>query len=150
MTVGVLSHSCVGGFIIWDWKLRSQVQWMTWYPHVPSSWSGYLLYRAFIFFLYCCAEWGYIVAFTKVLTMYQLYRTWIHPFYHFPLFPVLLINGRISTGIIFSFTCIYTHFLHWIHPLTPFPHNLPAPTGANPPPCVRPVLPSWQPECLSL
>jgi hypothetical protein len=26
---------------------------------------------------YCFAGWGYIVAFTKVLTMYQMYHTWI-------------------------------------------------------------------------
>jgi hypothetical protein len=33
----------------------------------------------FIFLLLC---WGYIVAFTKVLTIYQIYRTWIHPLHH--------------------------------------------------------------------
>jgi hypothetical protein len=31
------------------------------------------------FFFFNCAGWGYIVAFTKVLTMYQLCHTWIHP-----------------------------------------------------------------------
>jgi hypothetical protein len=31
-------------------------------------------------YYYHCAGWGYIVAFTKVLTMYQIYHTWIHPF----------------------------------------------------------------------
>jgi hypothetical protein len=29
-------------------------------------------------FIYLCARQEYIVAFTKVLTMYQLYHTWIH------------------------------------------------------------------------
>jgi hypothetical protein len=31
-------------------------------------------------------SWKYIVAFTKVLTMYQIYQTWIHPLHHFPFF----------------------------------------------------------------
>jgi hypothetical protein len=26
--------------------------------------------------IYCCAGWRYIVAFTKVLTIYQVYHTW--------------------------------------------------------------------------
>jgi hypothetical protein len=34
------------------------------------------------FFLLC---WGYIVAFMKVLTIYQIYHTWIHPLHHSPL-----------------------------------------------------------------
>jgi hypothetical protein len=33
----------------------------------------------FFIFFYCCAGWGYIVAFTKVLTMYQIHHTCIHP-----------------------------------------------------------------------
>jgi hypothetical protein len=36
-----------------------------------------------------------------------------------------------------TFTCLCTHFLHWIHPPTPFPHHFPHPTrlrGTNPPP----------------
>jgi hypothetical protein len=28
-----------------------------------------------LLFYCCCAGWGYIVAFTKVLTMYQIYHT---------------------------------------------------------------------------
>jgi hypothetical protein len=28
-------------------------------------------------FCCCCAGWGYIVALTKVLTIYQIYHTWI-------------------------------------------------------------------------
>jgi hypothetical protein len=31
------------------------------------------------FFFYCRSGWGYTVAFTKVLTMYQICHTWIHP-----------------------------------------------------------------------
>jgi uncharacterized protein YqgQ len=29
--------------------------------------------------------WGYIVAFTKVLTMYQIYHTWIYSLHRSPL-----------------------------------------------------------------
>jgi hypothetical protein len=32
-----------------------------------------------LLFFYCGAGWGYIVAFTKVLAMYQIYHTWIDP-----------------------------------------------------------------------
>jgi hypothetical protein len=38
-------------------------------------------------FFYFCAGWGYIVAFTKVLTMYQIYHTLIHPLHSSPLSP---------------------------------------------------------------
>jgi hypothetical protein len=44
------------------------------------------------FFLLLC--WGYMVAFTKVLRLYQIYHNWIHPLYHsllvlLPLIPFL-------------------------------------------------------------
>jgi hypothetical protein len=32
----------------------------------------------------CCAGWGYIVTFTKVLTMCIIYHTWNHPLQHSP------------------------------------------------------------------
>jgi hypothetical protein len=94
-----------------------------------------------VFFLYCCVVCWYIVAFTKVLTLHQLYHTWIHTFYHFPL-SLSAVHGTISTGIIFAFTCMCTHFLHHIHCPTPFLHHLPPPTGANPSPWAGPVLPT--------
>jgi hypothetical protein len=67
---------------------------------------------------------GYTVAFTKVLTMYQIYHTWIHPLHHCPLTPPSPIPRMVSTGIIFAFTYTCTPFLLHIHPL---------PTGTNPP-----------------
>jgi hypothetical protein len=73
-----------------------------------------------IFSLYCCAGWGYIVAFTQV----QIYHTWIHLLYPSPL-SVSYIPGVVSIGIIFF---IYIHvytFLHYIQPLTPFPQHAP-------------------------
>jgi hypothetical protein len=36
----------------------------------------------FPYFLLLC--WGYIVAFTKVLTMYKMYNSWINPLLHSP------------------------------------------------------------------
>jgi hypothetical protein len=53
---------------------------------------------------YCCSEWGYTGVFTKVLTVYQIYHTWVHPFHCFLSSPPSPIPGTISTGIIF---CIY-------------------------------------------
>jgi hypothetical protein len=35
----------------------------------------YLLALGFFFFNYCCARWGYIGVFTKVLTMYEIYHS---------------------------------------------------------------------------
>jgi hypothetical protein len=52
---------------------------------------------------------GYIVAFTKVLRIYQLYHTWIHPFHHSPLFSSPLIPEILSTGIFFQLhTCVHS------------------------------------------
>jgi hypothetical protein len=56
-------------------------------PFDPIS-SGSLLapIAYFTFYFYFCAGWGYIVAFTEVLTKYQIQHTWIHPLHH-SLFP---------------------------------------------------------------
>jgi hypothetical protein len=70
---------------------------------------------------YCCAGWGYIVAFTKVLIIYQTYHTWTHPLHHSLLFPSP-ISGTVPTSIIFLFTYTCTQYLHHIHPPTLFPH----------------------------
>jgi hypothetical protein len=45
--------------------------------------------------------------------------------------PPPIIPRIVSTGIIFAFTYMCTHFLHGIYPPTPFPHHLPPPTGTN-------------------
>jgi hypothetical protein len=92
----------------------------------------------FILFFYCCTGWGYVVAFTKILTMCQIYHTWIHPLYCSSPSPLLppLIPETVSTGIIFAFTYMCVHCLHNIHPPTPFPAIspfLPVPTAPLPP-----------------
>jgi hypothetical protein len=85
----------------------------------------------FLLFKNYCAEWRYIVAFTEVLTIYQIYHTWIHPFHHFPLHPPHSWN---------SFNRY--HFSIYIHVYTVFAiyspsHTLslppPPPTGTSPP-----------------
>jgi hypothetical protein len=83
-------------------------------------------------FLYCCAGWGYIVAFTKVLKIYQIYHIWIHPLHYSPLPSPPAIPGIVQTGIIFPFIYMCTQYLKHIQPPTPFPHR-PTPTGTNTP-----------------
>jgi hypothetical protein len=64
------------------------------------------------------------VAFTKVLTMYQLYHTGIHPFCHLPLSSLPLIHETVSTGIVFALTCRCTHVFApypLSYPLSPSP-----------------------------
>jgi hypothetical protein len=51
---------------------------------------------------YCCAGWGYIAALTKVLTMYQIYHTWIHPFHQSPSYPPLGIIFFVDNGFFLS------------------------------------------------
>jgi hypothetical protein len=49
------------------------------------------------FFLYSCAGWGYIVAFKQVLTMYQIYHTWI---YHSHPLPFSFIRPPLTPEIV--------------------------------------------------
>jgi hypothetical protein len=54
----------------------------------------------YIFFNYCFAGWGYIVALTKSLTIYQIYHTWVYPFHHSPFTPFLEWFNRYHFSII--------------------------------------------------
>jgi hypothetical protein len=45
----------------------------------------FLFWVFVLFFIYYCVGWGYLVAYTKVLLMYQLFQTWIHSRCHSPL-----------------------------------------------------------------
>jgi hypothetical protein len=45
---------------------------------------------------------------------------------------LLPLPGTVSTDIIFPFTYIFTKYLHYTHPPTPFPHLLSPPTSINP------------------
>jgi hypothetical protein len=82
-------------------------------------------------FLFSYAGCGYIVAFTKNLTIYQIYHSVSHPLHHFPLAPPTSNHGIVSIGIICTFTYMCTQYLHRIHPLVPFPHLLPPPIDTN-------------------
>jgi hypothetical protein len=63
--------------------------------------------------LFLCSV-GYIVAFTQVLKIYQVYLTYSS------LSQPPLIPGIVSTDITFAFTYMCTCFLHCIHPLPSF------------------------------
>jgi hypothetical protein len=57
--------------------------------------------RGVLFFFYCYAGWGYIGAFPKVLAVYQIYHTWIHPGHCSFILP-LSIPGTVSTDTILT------------------------------------------------
>jgi hypothetical protein len=69
-----------------------------------------ICFLVYLFFLYCHDGWGNIVAFTQVITVYQIYCTWIHPLNHSPLSLPPPIPG-VSADIIFAFTYTCTHFI---------------------------------------
>jgi hypothetical protein len=77
-----------------------------------------------LFFLYVLyyAGWVYIVISTKVLIIYQIYHTWIHPLHRSPLFPC----SRNSFN--------RYHFSFYIHVYTVFALYLPSYTLSLPPP----------------
>jgi hypothetical protein len=75
--------------------------------------------------------WGYIVTFTKVLT---ICHSWIHPLHHSPLSSLPTIPGIVSADLTFPFTYMSTEYFHHIYPPTPFPYILLSPTDTNPPP----------------
>jgi hypothetical protein len=77
----------------------------------------------FIYLFNCCAGLGYIVAFTKVLKIYQIYHTWIHSIHHSPLTSPHSWNSfnRYHFSIcIHSIWTIFTLLLHLL-PLVPHP-----------------------------
>jgi hypothetical protein len=78
-------------------------------------------------YLYYFDGWEYIVIFTQVLTMYQIFHVLIHNLYHSLTSPHSLIPGTVSVGIIFAFTYMCTHFLYQIYPPTHFPRHVSLP-----------------------
>jgi hypothetical protein len=89
--------------------------------------------RMILFILfYSCARWWYTVTFTKVLTIYQIYHTWIYPFHHFPLS---------SPHSWMSFNS--NHFTIYIHVYTVFVPYSPLPPSSTShwyPPCRQDVF----------
>jgi hypothetical protein len=64
--------------------------------------------------------WGYIVAFTNILTIYQIHHSWIHPLSFLFILP-FPIPGIVLTCLIFPLTYMCTHYFYHIYPLSPFP-----------------------------
>jgi hypothetical protein len=101
--------------------------YLSYHPYSPLYVVSCNEHHYSIFSIYC-AGCGYIAAFTKDLTMYQIYHTWIHPLHHYPLNFSLPNPGIVSTDKIFVFTymCSFYTFLHCFHSTTsPLPLVLP-------------------------
>jgi hypothetical protein len=91
---------------------------------------SFILYKQILlkFFKLCL---GYIMAFTKVLIMYQIYHTWIHCLHYSPLFPLPHSWNSFNRSHFSIYIYVYPVFVpyspsytHFLHP----PHN-----GTNPP-----------------
>jgi hypothetical protein len=55
--------------------------------------------------------WGYIVAFTKVFTIYQIFHTWIHPLHHsWNYFDIYHFSIYIYVDTVF------VPYTPWVHP----------------------------------
>jgi hypothetical protein len=78
------------------------------------------------FFLYCCARWGTLWHLQRFLQYINCIILEFTPSTA-PFYPSPPIHGTVSTGIIFTFTCMCTKFLHHIHSPTPFLSHLPLP-----------------------
>jgi hypothetical protein len=97
--------------LIFIWKIQNNVGVCICTSHCSSSrnWKGWawrkncpIVFGLILFFIFLVFQfWGYIVTFTKVLT---IYHSWIHPLNHSPLSPPPPIPVIASTGFIFSFT----------------------------------------------
>jgi hypothetical protein len=79
------------------------------------------------FFLLC--KWRYIVAFTKVFTIYQIYHTCIQPLHNS--LPPFLEQFRHILFFLFTYMC--TQYLPHIHPPSHYPHFLPLSPAPTPP-----------------
>jgi hypothetical protein len=80
----------------------------------PVTWSGFVLGRDALQHL------------QRFLQCVKCIILEFNPLHCFPLFPHPPILGLVS-GIIFAFTYMCKHFLHHIHPPTPFPTTFPLP-----------------------
>jgi hypothetical protein len=74
---------------------------------------------------------GYIMTFTKVITIYRIYHSWIYPLYHSPLFSFPHSWNSFNRSHFPIYTHVYTVFV----PYSPFflSHIFPPLTGTNSP-----------------
>jgi hypothetical protein len=100
------------------------------FPLCCCCYTFFTLYPLLSSLLLC---WGYTVAITKVLIIYQIYHTWIYPLHQSPSSPSSPHPGIVSTDIIFPFIYVNIQYLHHIHLPSLFPHFFPTPTRTNPP-----------------
>jgi hypothetical protein len=95
-----------------------------------SLWR-FIFYLIIMFLL--CAGWGYTVAFTSVLTIYQIYDTWIHPLHHSPLSSLPHSWNSFNRFHFPIYTHVYTIFTLYSHSHAFYPTLIPPPTGTNTP-----------------
>jgi hypothetical protein len=111
-----------------------------------SVWGRHWWYS--IFFLYCCDGWGYIVAFTQALKLYQKYHTWIHFLNHSPLspHPLRFLQWFQQVSFLHLLTCVHI-FCTIFTLLLSSPQHFPPPISVSPPPLGRTVSPNCSPIC---
>jgi hypothetical protein len=98
------------------------------------SWFSFLSFFPFFSFLYCCTGQGYIEALAKVLTMYQIYHTWIHPLHHSLSSPLPNSQNSFNNSHFSTYIHVYLHYIHTVCILLPHFPITSALTSANLPP----------------
>jgi hypothetical protein len=130
----------VSKYIWWSWKRYTHFKLV--FPS-PKNLPSCEIFMSVSCFFCCCIWWECIAAFSKVLTLYQIYHTWIYrpPTFSFILPSLYSWNSFNRSHFPFTYMC--AQYLHHIHLSMPFPHLLPLPTGAKSLPSqAEPVLPS--------
>jgi sterol desaturase/sphingolipid hydroxylase (fatty acid hydroxylase superfamily) len=98
--ISVVSYS----FYLQDWNIHRKEQ-----PRGQGDTTSVLLLMEISQIIYFLTLfWGYIVEFTEVLVIYQIYYSWIHSVHHSPSSPSPPYPEIVSTGLIFPFTCMCT------------------------------------------
>jgi hypothetical protein len=97
---------------------------------IPVYVFNVLYFLCYVFFSFCCAGWGYIVAVTKVLTVYWLCHTGIHSFHCSPLLSPPWFMEQFQQVFFHLHACVYT-FCTIITLLPAFPVTSSLPLIAN-------------------
>jgi hypothetical protein len=107
------------------WKLKNEERTLS-FQNMVLQCANYLifLFLFLIFFLDWCAGWGYTVAFTQILTAYQIYHSWIHPLHRSSLSPPISWNSFNRSHFCICIH-VYTFFCTIFILLHPFPASSP-------------------------